>query len=676
MKTKRFLSVLLALVLVLALLPVFSVPVRAEGGSCGENLTWSFSDGVLNISGTGNMTNYSSYTDVPWYEFCSSITSVVIANGVTSIGNETFSGCTSLLSVNLPASVTSIGSSAFERCSALASITIPYGVTRIEYNTFAKCTSLASITIPASVELIGKYAFCWTALTNVTIPRGVTRINEGAFSSCSLLTSITIPESVTLIEAGVCSTTPLTDVYYFGSEVQWKSIVFGEFNDNLKNATIHYDFVLPGQEIPVDSTHFPDAAFRVYVSNAFDQNSDGKLTSLELAAVTEIDVRNKGIASLKGIEHFTNLIALYCDDNQLSSLDVSKNTALESLLCCGNPLTSLNVTKNTTLTVLDVRDCRLTALDVTKNTVLENLYCQNNQLRALNITKNPLLRNLWCYGNSISLLSISENNRLLDAYLNGDDTVYDDDGTYQAYELEEENNYYLYVDVDTVVSTSPVAAPSITTQPKAKTVAAGAKATFKVVASGEGLSYQWQYKTSGSSTWKNKAGATKASYTVTAKESYNGMQYRCIVSNTSGKVTSSSAKLTVTAAVAAPTITTQPKAQTAAVGATATFKVVASGEGLTYQWQYKTSGSSTWKDKSGATKASYTVTAKESYNGIQYRCKVSNAGGSVTSTAATLTVTLPKPEITTQPKAQTAAAGETATFKVVASGTGLTYQWQ
>ncbi|MBO4677480.1 MAG: hypothetical protein J5633_08040, partial [Oscillospiraceae bacterium] len=223
----------------------------------------------------------------------------------------------------------------------------------------------------------------------------------------------------------------------------------------------------------------------------------------------------------------------------------------------------------------------------------------------------------------------------------------------------------------TVISASK---PTITTQPKAKTVAAGAKATFKVVASGEGLSYQWQYRTSGSSTWKNKTGATSASYTVTAKESYDGIQYRCKVSNAAGTVTSKAATLTVTAAK--PVITTQPTDKSVAAGATAKFTVVATGEGLTYQWQYKTSGSSTWKDKSGATSASYTVTAKESYNGIQYRCKVSNAGGSVTSTAATLTVTLPKPEITTQPKAQTAAAGETATFKVVASGTGLTYQWQ
>ncbi|MBR3556710.1 MAG: immunoglobulin domain-containing protein [Oscillospiraceae bacterium] len=215
--------------------------------------------------------------------------------------------------------------------------------------------------------------------------------------------------------------------------------------------------------------------------------------------------------------------------------------------------------------------------------------------------------------------------------------------------------------------------PSITTQPSNQTVAEGAKATFKVVASGtDPLTYQWQYSKNGTS-WTDKAGATSASYTVTAKESYNGMLYRCIVTNAGGSVTSNTAKLTVT--VAKPAITTQPANKTVAAGASATFQVAASGTGLTYQWQYSKNGT-TWTNKTGATSASYTVTAKESYNGMLYRCIVTNAGGSVTSGTAKLTVTVAKPVITTQPKAATAAVGATATYKVVASGTGLTYQWQ
>ncbi|MBO4677444.1 MAG: hypothetical protein J5633_07860, partial [Oscillospiraceae bacterium] len=221
-----------------------------------------------------------------------------------------------------------------------------------------------------------------------------------------------------------------------------------------------------------------------------------------------------------------------------------------------------------------------------------------------------------------------------------------------------------------------VAAPVITTQPKAQTAAAGATATFKVVASGTGLTYQWQYKTASSNTWKDKSGATKASYTVTAKESYNGIQYRCVVSNAGGSVTSSAAKLTVTAAVSKPEITTQPKAQTAAAGETATFKVVASGTGLTYQWQYSTDYGKTWHDKAGSTKATHTVTVKASYNGYLYRCKVTNSAGTVTSSKVRLTVSGVKPKILSQPAAVSAAAGESVTFKVAAAGVGMSYQWQ
>ncbi|MBO4676201.1 MAG: leucine-rich repeat protein, partial [Oscillospiraceae bacterium] len=122
-------------------------------------------------------------------------------------------------------------------------------------------------------------------------------------------------------------------------------------------------------------------------------------------------------------------------------------------------------------------------------------------------------------------------------------------------------------------------------------------------------------------------------------------------------------------------ITTQPANQSVTAGETATFSVAASGTGLSYQWQYSKDGS-TWTNKSGATAASYTVTAKTSYNGMHYRCKVTNEGGSVYSDPATLTVTVAKPVITTQPANQSVTAGAAATFSIAASGTGLSYQWQ
>ena len=137
------------------------------------------------------------------FSCCSSLTSVTIPDGVTSIGYGAFRNCTSLTSITIPDSVTSIDEKAFDGCGSLTSVTIPDSVTSIGYGAFEKCTSLTSITIPDSVTSIGERAFfgC-NSLTGVTIPNSVTSIGEDAFYGCTRLKSITIPNSVTRIDAG------------------------------------------------------------------------------------------------------------------------------------------------------------------------------------------------------------------------------------------------------------------------------------------------------------------------------------------------------------------------------------------------------------------------------------------------------------------------------------------
>ncbi len=171
-------------------------------GTCGENLTWTLdtSTGELIISGEGEMTDYSSYSSVPWYSYRSSIEKVTIGNGVTSIGNYAFYYCTNLTSITIPYSVTSIGDDAFSYCTSLTSITIGNGVTSIGSYVFEGCTSLTSITIPESVTSIGNGAFyICSSLTSITIPDSVTSIGANAFGDCTGLTSFTIPDSVTSI---------------------------------------------------------------------------------------------------------------------------------------------------------------------------------------------------------------------------------------------------------------------------------------------------------------------------------------------------------------------------------------------------------------------------------------------------------------------------------------------
>ncbi|MCC8077399.1 MAG: leucine-rich repeat protein [Oscillospiraceae bacterium] len=118
-----------------------------ETGTCGENVIWTLDTdtGVLTISGEGEMEDYSSSSDVPWYSIRESITAVVIEDGVTSIGNRAFYYCSNLTSVTIPDSVTSIGQYAFNGCSSLTSVTIPDSVTAIDFGAFALCSSLTDV---------------------------------------------------------------------------------------------------------------------------------------------------------------------------------------------------------------------------------------------------------------------------------------------------------------------------------------------------------------------------------------------------------------------------------------------------------------------------------------------------------------------------------------------------
>lgn len=167
--------------------------------------------------------------------------------------------------------------------------------------------------------------------------------------------------------------------------------------------------------IDINLTNFPDKNFRNWLLSQ-PYGYDGMLTYAEIADVTEINVNSHNIQSLNGIEFFTVLTTLYCDNNQLTTLNISRNTLLKTLGCSKNRLYALDTSKNTKLNWLDCQSNQLTELKVSKNTALSMLNCNNNILTSLDVSKNTELTMLSCRGNQLSYLDVSQNTILKELY--------------------------------------------------------------------------------------------------------------------------------------------------------------------------------------------------------------------------------------------------------------------
>ena len=382
---KRILSMVLALSMLISFMPI--IASAATSGTCGDNLTWTFDNGTLTISGTGEMKNYSGNLNqsAPWHSNIKSIKSVVIEKGVTNIGDYAFSWCNSLTSITIPNSVISIGRDAFDNCSSLTSITIPNSITSIGSCTFSSCSSLTSIMIPSSITSIGSAAFSnCSSLTNITIPNsvtfigedafnncsslenikvddknkyyssiggnlynsdktkliqyaigkndktfnipiGVTSIGKDAFSNCSSLTSITIPNSVTSIGFGTfenCSnltsiTIPnsmtsigykafkdcssLKDVYYTGTKGKWEKMdIDNNGNDDLLNATIHYNSAVPSTIYSADKVSTQITSGKLKITLNVDDNINNATVYVAFRNNGKIvDVKKATLSNLK-----------------------------------------------------------------------------------------------------------------------------------------------------------------------------------------------------------------------------------------------------------------------------------------------------------------------------------------------------------------------------------------
>jgi len=214
--------------------------------------------------------------------------------------------------------------------------------------------------------------------------------------------------------------------------------------------------------------------------------------------------------------------------------------------------------------------------------------------------------------------------------------------------------------------------PVIESQPNDTYVKNGTTAWLMVTATGKNLKYQWQYRTSSTGSWKNAsaAGNTTKTLSVPATASCNGYQYRCRVFDSYGnEVYTNIVNLHVLS------IKIQPRSTSVKNGVTAKFSVLATGNKLKYQWQYRTSSTGSWKNATatGSKTKTLSVPGTVSRNGYQYRCQITDGiGNSVYSAIVTFNVF----GIKMQPVNQAVVAGKTAKYTVVAGGKSLKYQWQ
>ena len=213
---------------------------------------------------------------------------------------------------------------------------------------------------------------------------------------------------------------------------------------------------------------------------------------------------------------------------------------------------------------------------------------------------------------------------------------------------------------------------TITTQPTNKTITLGDSVTLSLKAQGSGLTYQWYYKKSGQTSFSTWNGRTHASETCTPNATWNGIQLYCIVKDSAGNKVQSNT-VTVKVNSAGITITQQPQNQSIVAGTSINLTVKATGSSLKYQWYFKKKGQTSFNIWNGRTHATETVSPNSTWDGIQLYCKITDGSGKTLNSS---TVTINVLSITTQPSNVTVAAGSNATFKVVATGSGLKYQWQ
>ncbi len=393
----------------------------------------------------------STLTSIGEYAFGSnSLTEILLPETLTSIGKWAFDE-NSLTEVDIPGSVTKIEDNVFFRNYNLAKVTINEGVTFIGDNAFGYCYDLTDLSIPNTVTYIGENAFNnisglpsftlptptktgysvnWTDSNAIEYATGATVTDKAASYTANFEINtyvisgiVTGADGVSLTLSGdVEETQTVTtsgDTFSFSVEYN-RSVVLTASKLGYLFDTEEYSFPnIYGDKTETNfvasineelNTYVPDDNFeQALIDLGYDDVLNDYVLTDNINTITSLNVSSKSIADLTGIEDFVALSQLYCYSNQLTSLDVSANTALTALFCGLNQLTNLDVSTNIKLTNLRFESNQLTSIDLSLNTALTFLQCHDNLLESLDVSLNTALTYLYSNSNKFTSIDLSNN---------------------------------------------------------------------------------------------------------------------------------------------------------------------------------------------------------------------------------------------------------------------------
>ena len=660
------------------------------------------------------------------FYLCSALKTVEIPDSVTSIGIIAFYGCENMTSLTIGNGVTSIGMRAFASCKKLESVIIGDSLASISEFMLNSCSALTSVTIPSSVTTIEKGAFnnCGS-LRDVYYAGNEAQWNQIAVGADNTaLTDATRHTKDTTQLCGISiKSQPIKTRYLSGEELDTTGLTLTASYADGTTMEITEGFTVAGFSSDVPGTQILTvtyggyaATFAVVVIAREEVNTCGDNLTWTLSEEGVLTISGFGpmynyyesetpwfitAVPIKKIVVETGATTIgqwaFCDMWDVSEVQLPDTiTTIGGSAFSRNGVTSITIPAGVTKiadTAFSMAN-KLTGIWVDEDNAY---YCSDEYGVLYNKDKTVLMRapakglegeytipegvtDVGFYGfykcDALTSVKIPISVKLIDEGAFGACAalrhVYYDGARTQWRRIS-----ILPINDSLYGAKLHVVEPAeIITQPTDAEVTSGAIAQFSVEATNV-VTYRWMYRKSQRDGWMNTTmeGYDTDTLSVPALLSRNGYQYRCRIVDADGmRYDTDIATLTVRSSVF---IELQPADQTVTAGEKVVFVAGATGDGLTYQWQYRKSEDGNWMNTtmSGFNTDTLSVPALLSRNGYQYRCRIADANGVCYDTDAATLLVRDSVSIEPQPVDQTAAVGENAVFITGATGEGLSYQW-